>query len=152
MREHIFLNQASVTVEDHTQVRNSLNNRERKKGYKKPLFNPWNSNNKRNERNSCKSNTCFRCGLDDHFVANFPKPDTLDMKVHWNMENSKTCAYRLNKIDKTLENSADKRESPNIYASMARIYYNVEIPRINYGDILQLTNFICATCHIAPDI
>ena len=28
---------------------------------------------------------------EDHFIANLPKPDTLDRKVLWNMENTKTC-------------------------------------------------------------
>ena len=41
---------------------------------------------------SSKPNTCFRCVLDDHFIANFPKLDTLDKKVHWNTEKPKNCA------------------------------------------------------------
>ena len=44
--------------------------------YKKPLFNPRKYNNKRNKCNSWKPDTCFKCGLQDHFIANFPKPDT----------------------------------------------------------------------------
>ena len=58
-------------------------------------FNSQNSNNKRNERNSQKPNTCFICGLEDHFIAKFPKPDTLEKKLHWNRGNYKTLLYRL---------------------------------------------------------
>ena len=38
---------------------------------------------------------------------------------------------------------------------MAHIYTYAEIPRINYGDSSQLTNFILdsgATCHMTPRI
>ena len=69
--------------------------------YKKPQFNPRNSNNNHNERNGRKPNTCFRCVSEDHFILNCKKPETSDKKVHWNIENPKTCVYRLNKIDKT---------------------------------------------------
>ena len=70
-------------------------------GYKKPPLNSRNSNNKHNERNGRKPNTCFSCGLEDHLFANIPKPETLDKKVHWNKENPKTCAYISEKIDET---------------------------------------------------
>ena len=33
-----------------------------------------------------KTTVCFRCGLEDHFIANFSKPDSLDKKVYWNMK------------------------------------------------------------------
>ena len=79
----------------------------KEKGYKKPTFNPHNSNNKHNENNSWKPNTCFRCGSEDYFIVNCPKPDTLDNEVHWNMEKPNTRAYISKKIDKTLENSTD---------------------------------------------
>ena len=104
----------------------------KEKGYNQPPFNQ--SNNKHNECNGSKTNTQFRCGSENHFIANFPKPDTLDKKVHWNKENTKTCAYRSKKIDKTLENSTYQREPQEIHSSMARMSYNVEIPKINQGD------------------
>ena len=88
-------------------------------------------------------------------MENFPKPDTSDNKVHWNMEKPKTHAYRSTKIDKTLENSTDKSESHKIYTSIAHMYTNAEIPRTHFGDISQLTNCILdsgATCHVTPDI
>ena len=98
----ILLNKGAVTMEVHTQLRKYLWNQQEEKGYNKPPFNPRNYNNKRDERNSRKPNTCFRCGLEDHFIANCAKPDTSYNKFHWNMEKPKICAYILNKIDKTL--------------------------------------------------
>ena len=59
------------------------------KGYKKPSFIPHNSNNKCNEHNGRKPNTCFIYGLEDHFITNFPELDNFDNKVHWNMKNLK---------------------------------------------------------------
>ena len=75
----------------------------KEKGYKKLPFNPRNSNNKSNEQNGWKPNTCFRCGLEDNFITSFPKLDTLDKKVQCNTENPKTCAYTPKKIDKMSE-------------------------------------------------
>ena len=98
---------------------------------------------------------CLRCGSEDHFIANFPKPDTSEKKVHWNMENPKTRAYRSTKKDKTSENSTDESKSQNIYVSMSHMSYNAKSPRRNYGDRLQLTNQILdsgATCHMTPEI
>ena len=89
------------------------------------------------------------------FYCKFSKPEILDNKFYWNVEKPKTHAYRLKKIDKTPENSIDESESHNIYASMAHMSPNTEIPRRNYGNSSQLTNWVLdsgATCHMAPDI
>ena len=97
---------------------------------------------------------CFRCGSEDHFIANFPTPDTSDKKVHWKIEKPKTRAYKQNKKDNTSKNSREKSKSHKIYASMAHEYSNVESPRRNYGDSSQLTDWILdsgVTCHITPD-
>ena len=54
-----------------------------------------------------------------------------------------------------MENSTDKRESQKIYNYIEFMSSNVEIPRINYGDRSQLTNWILdsgATCHTTTDI
>ena len=48
------------------------------------------SNDKRTEFNGRKPNTYLRFGLEDHFIANFPKPDTLDKKFYWNTKNNNT--------------------------------------------------------------
>ena len=45
----------------------------KEKGYKKPPFTSRNTNNKYNERNCRKPNTCFRCGSEDSFIANCSK-------------------------------------------------------------------------------
>ena len=58
------------------------------------------------------------------------------------MENSKTRAYILTKIDKTLENNTDEIDSHKIYTSMSRMSNNAESPRRSYGDSSQLTNCI----------
>ena len=121
----------------------------------KPPFNSHNSNNKCNGCNGRKPNNCFRCGLEDHFIANFLKPDTLDNEVQRNTEKPKTRAYRSKKINKTLKNSTYKIKAHNIYTSMEHMSYNVEIPRNNYGDNLQLTDWILDsyfTCHTTPEI
>ena len=97
-----FLNQAALSVEVHTQPKKCLKNR-KENGYNKPPFYPRNPNNKHNEHNGWKPNTCFRCRSEDHFIANFLKPDTSNKKVHWNTEKPKACAYRSKKIDNTPE-------------------------------------------------
>ena len=93
--------------------------------------------------------------MEDNFIANFPKLDTSDKKVHCNMENPKICAYRSTKIDKTLEKITYESESQKIYASMARMSTSEEINRRDYGYISQLTNWILdsgATCYTTPEI
>ena len=71
-----------------------------------------------------KQNTCFRCESEDHLIENCPKLDTLDNKVYRNIENIKTCLYRLTEIYKTSENSTYQSKSQKIYASMAHISSN----------------------------
>ena len=54
-----------------------------------------------------------------------------------------------------LENSTDKNESCMIYASVACMSSNAEIPRKYFRDISQLTNWILDsddTCHMKPEI
>ena len=83
---------------------------------------------------------CFICGSEDHFIANFPKPETLDNKVHCNTENPKTCAYISKKIYKTSKNCTDEIDSYKIYVPMVRMSTNAESPRRDYGDSSQPTN------------
>ena len=106
-------------MEDHTQLKNDLSNRERIRAtcnYPSSdatiIISPLKST-------VGYPKTCFICGSEDHFIANFPKPETLETKVHWNMEDTKTHEYISTKIDKTLEKSTDKSEPHQIYASMA---------------------------------
>ena len=104
------------------------------KGHNKSPLISRNSNNKCTECNSRKPNTCFKCGSEGHFFANFLKPDTSDKKAHWNKENPKTFAYIFKKIDKALEKSEEKRELKQIYSSMLCIYSNADISRRHFGD------------------
>ena len=88
-------------------------------------------------------------------MEKFPKPYTLHNKVHWNTEKSKISPYISTKIDKTLDNSTDQSNSHKIYAYMACMSSNLESPWRDFGDILQLTNWISdsgVTCHMTPDI
>ena len=101
-----------------------FHNHKKEKGYKKPPFNSRNSNNKQNQLNYHKPNTCFRCGSEDNFIANCPRRVTWDKKVQWNTENPKACAHRSTEIDIMSENSTDESESKKIYASMVRISPN----------------------------
>ena len=47
-----------------------------------------------------------------------------------------------------------KKSDQKIYASMARMYVNDEFPSENFGDSLQLINWILdsgETCHMTPE-
>ena len=71
------------------------------------------------------------------------------------MEKPKTCAYRSEKKNMTLEKITHELKSQNIYVSMACMYTNAESTGIGYGVSSQLTNWIldsCATCHTTPEI
>ena len=68
---------------------------------------------------------------------------------------TKTCAYKLTKIDKVSDKNTEQNESQKIYASIAYMSYNVEITRIYFGDSLQLTNWVLdsgAAFHMTPEI
>ena len=54
------------------------------------------------------------------------------VSTHWNKENPKTNAYVSKKIDNTSEKNTYESKSQKIYASMARVSSNIEIPIINY--------------------
>ena len=47
----------------------------------------------------------FRCVLEYHCIADFPKPENLEKRAHWNTDKPKTCAY---KIDKNIYNPKKK--------------------------------------------
>ena len=154
MMRDIFQSRCSHCGGSHTNEKCFKKHR-KEKGYKKPSFNLCNPNNKHNERNGQKPNTCIRCVSEDHFIANFPKLETSDKKVHRIQKSLKLVITDKKLIDNTPENSAYECESQNIYASMAHIYSNAENPRRNYGDSLQPNNCILdsgATCNTTPEI
>ena len=155
MREKFLINQGAVTVEFHIQLENALSNNKRKKAIRKhPLIHATiiiSTMNGMVRNQTCASDVDWRI-ISLQFVS---KPETSDKKVHWNMENPKTRAYILKKIDKTSESSTYKSESQKIYAPMACMSANSEIPRRNYGDSSQLNKCILdsgETCHMNPEI
>ena len=67
------------------------------------------------------------------------------------MRNGKT-KYVLKKVNRACNNGENKIDQ-TIYASMARMSGNDKCPSGNFGDSLQLTNWILdsgATCHMTP--
>ena len=78
-------------------------------------FNSRNPKNKCNERNNQKPNVCFRCVSEDHWVADCPKPKKSKKRVQWNTENTKTCVYKLTKIEKSLYSIKERNELHKMY-------------------------------------
>ena len=87
--------------------------------------------NGRIERTSRK---CFRCGSEDHLIANFPKPPKDNEK-----RRKKVC---FNEKGNRAYNNGENNSDQYIYASMARMSSNDECPSENFGDSSKLTNWI----------
>ena len=90
---------------------------------------------------------CFRCGSEDHMIVKFSNPPKYNEKrrrqVRFNEKGNRACENGKNNDDQ------------RIYASMARMYSNDKRSSENYGDSLQLTNWILdlgATCHMMPEV
>ena len=83
---------------------------------------------------------CFKCGLEDHWITYYLKPENSENNFHWNTEKTKNSAYILTNIYITSDNSIEQNDSQKIYASMAHMSSHEEIPRRDFGDSLQLTN------------
>ena len=100
--------------------------------------------------NICTEHTpwkCFRCGSQDHLIAKFPKPPKekykRQNKVRFNEKGNRAC------------DNGKNNSNQEIYAFMACMSDNDEFPSGNFGDSLQLTNWILdsrATCHMTPDV
>ena len=75
---------------------------------------------------------CFTCGSEDHLIAKCPNPPKENEKqrkqVPYNGRGN--CAYSNGK------NNSDQK----IYAYLAHIFGNDEVPSGNFGDSSQLTN------------
>ena len=96
--------------------------------------------NRQTERTSRK---CLRCGSEDHLIEKCKKPPKDNDK--------RQKQVRFNKKGDNSENNRDQK----IYASMARMYGNGECPSGNFGDSLQLTNWILdyiAMCHMKQEV
>ena len=90
---------------------------------------------------------CFRCGYEDHMIAKCPKPpkdnDKWLNQVRFNEKVNRACDNGKNNDDH------------KIYACIACMSSNEERSSENYGDSLQLTNWILdsgATCHMTPEV
>ena len=100
------------------------------------------SSNRHTERPPRK---CYRCGSEDHMIAKYPKLP----KDNEKRRNQVRFNEKVNHACNSGENNSDQK----IYASMARMSSNDERSSENYGDSLQLTNWILdlkATCHMTP--
>ena len=62
----------------------------------------------------------FRCGLEDHWIADCPKPENSRERGLWNTDMAKTFFYKSTKIDKSLDKNAEQNEPQKIYVSMEK--------------------------------
>ena len=89
----------------------------------------------------------FRYGSEDHIIAKCPKPPKYNEKrqrqVRFIKKGNRAC-------------NNDKNNNDNkIYSSMARMSSDYERKSKEYGDSLQLNNWILdsgAMCHMAPEV
>ena len=77
---------------------------------------------------------CFRCGSEDHIIAKLPKPPKDNDK--------RRKQVRLNERGNRAFDNGKNNSDQNIYSSMARMSGNDKFPSENFGDSLQLTNWI----------
>ena len=77
------------------------------KGNKKfsSYFNSCDTKDKLTLPNNKNTITRFRCGSEDHWIIDCQKPENLQNRVHWNMENPKSCAFKSTKVDKASDKS-----------------------------------------------
>ena len=102
------------------------------------------SSNKNSDRPARK---CFRCGSEDHMITKCPKPPKYREKIR-KSEKSKE------KGNRACDNGKDDNDHKR-YASMERMSSDDELKRGEYGDSLQLTNWILdlgEMCHMTPEV
>ena len=102
------------------------------------------SSNKNSDRPARK---CFRCGSEYHMIAKFPKPSK-DSEKRRKSDKSKE------KVNRVCNNSDDDNDL-KVYIYMARMSSDNERKNKDYGNSLQLTNWILysgATCYMTPEV
>ena len=76
----------------------------------------------------------FRCGSEDHMITKCPKPPKDNKKrrkqVRFNEKGNRSC------------DNGENNRGQKIYTSMAQMSGNDECPSENFGDSLQLINWI----------
>ena len=104
--------------------------------------------NRRTERTSRK---CFRCRSEDNLISKFLKPPKDNKKRRKKVRFNERGNHASQKESENREN----KNKQKIYAYMARMSDNDECPSRNFGDSLQLSNWILdsgATCHMNPEV
>ena len=104
-----------------------------------------------NRQTELTPHKCFRCGSEDNIIAKSTKPPKENEKqrkqVRFNERGKRVSQIKCNNG----ENNNDQK----IYASMSQMSGNDEFPSRNFGDSLQLTNWILdsgTTCNIKPEV
>ena len=100
-----------------------------------------------NRRTEQTSRKCFRCGSEYHLIEKYPKP----LKDNEKRRKQEGFNEKGNRARENKENNSGQM----IYASMARMSNNDKFPSGNFGDSLQLSNWILdsgATCYMTPEI
>ena len=102
------------------------------------------SSNKNRDRPARK---CFRCGSEDHLIAKYPKPPKDSEK--------RRKSDKAKEKGNSAKDNSDDDDDLELYASMARMSNDDVRENKDYGDSLQLTNWILdsgATCHMTPEV
>ena len=89
----------------------------------------------------------FRCGSGDHLLEKCTKPEKENKK--------RRKKVRLNKKGNHAYDNGKDNSEQKIYVYMARMSDYDECTSGNFGDSLQLTNWILgsgSTCHMTPEV
>ena len=142
LKEHMLFRQSAHFVEVTIILRKKCYKRIRKEKEKARAVDV--SYNRHTERPSWK---CFRCESEYHMIAKCPKPPKDNEKRRKQVRFNEKC----NRACDNGENDDDHK----IYASMAQMSIDDEHKSGEYGDSLQLTNWILdsgATFHMTTEV